>query len=360
MTRVRPAAEADIPAVVRLFERVFPYHGWTSEADCAAYFREILFGNPWRDAAIQSLVAERGARLAGFYGVVPRPMTLRGRTIRVAVGCNFMVDPEHGDGLVAFELLKAVFGGPQDLTLSDGASAEAAYLWTRLRGRVPLAYNMHWLRPLRPARYLLTVLEERDLAPRALTLGARPVAAGVDALARRLRPNAFLAGELDDEPLEPEAVCADLPDMTHGKALTPAYDAESLTWLLDHAARKPLGMLRARRVLGAGRQPVGWYIYYLCSAGPSELVQLVARPGHYERVLEHVLADAWHRGATAVRGRLDPDGVEALSRRHCWLRWEEPRTLVHARDPEIAVAIEHGDAFLSRLDGEWWMRFVSG
>jgi hypothetical protein len=31
--------------------------------------------------------------------------------------------------------------------------------------------------------------------------------------------------------------------------------------------------------------------------------------------------------------------------------------LVHARHQEIVNAIHRGDAFLSRSEGEWWIRF---
>jgi hypothetical protein len=31
--------------------------------------------------------------------------------------------------------------------------------------------------------------------------------------------------------------------------------------------------------------------------------------------------------------------------------------LIHSRNEKLLNAIYHGDAFLSRLEGEWWMRF---
>jgi hypothetical protein len=77
-------------------------------------------------------------------------------------------------------------------------------------------------------------------------------------------------------------------------------------------------------------------------------------------VLQRLLADAWRHGAAAVRGRLDPRYVQELSRRHCWLRREESWTLVHSRHPDIMAAIHQGNAFLSRLEGEWWLRWTDG
>jgi hypothetical protein len=34
--------------------------------------------------------------------------------------------------------------------------------------------------------------------------------------------------------------------------------------------------------------------------------------------------------------------------------------LAHSRHPEIVAAIQQGDAMLTRLEGEWWLRFQGG
>ena len=84
-----------------------------------------------------------------------------------------------------------------------------------------------------------------------------------------------------------------------------------------------------------------------------------AAPGYaYERVLRRLLVDAWRHGATAVRGRVDPSFARELSNQHCWCRWDGAWTLAYSRDPAIMAALHKGDAFLSRLDGEWWLGFM--
>jgi hypothetical protein len=360
---VREFSEGDLPEVVELFQRVFPQHGWNGVEDCTRYFRDVFFDNPWRDAAVPSWVAMADGRVAGFAGMMSRPMLFRGKRIRVAVDCNFFVDPALRRSLAAVHLGKAILSGPQDLTLADGASDGVRQLWCQLGGEMPLGYNLHWMRSLRPARHLLHAVQRGMHVPRAVTGLFAPGAALADALAARLPANALHAAAPGciEEPADAATIAADLPQLVGQKALHPCYEAASLAWLLRQATgRKGFGTLRARRVLDSRHRPLGTFVYYLQRNGVSEVLQLAAPDEHYDLVLQRLFADAWREGAVALRGRVDPDRAQQLSRRYCWLRWEAPATLVHSRDPEVLAAIRQGDSYLSRLDGEWWMRFVSG
>ena len=356
---IRIFTEDDVPGAVALFARVYPKHRWSSQVACESYFREMLFDNPWRDPQIPSWVAEEDGHISGFYVVMPRRMLLRGRPIRVAVGCQFMVDRDKRDTLTALQLAKACISGPQDLTLADGANDCSRHMWTGIGGTASLLYSLQWTRPLRPARYALSLLEEHAAFPLPLALAARPLSALADALVARLRPNRFLREqtELAEHALDPATMLAHLPEVLRDSALQPVYDARSLAWLLDQTARKTHpGKLRARAVRDR-EQLLGWYLYYVQAGGVSEVVQLAARDGFYDSILQRLLADAWRHGATAVRGRLDPRYVQELSHRHCWFRREGSWTLVHSRHADVMAAINQGEAFLSRLEGEWWLRF---
>jgi len=90
------------------------------------------------------------------------------------------------------------------------------------------------------------------------------------------------------------------------------------------------------------------------------VVQIAACNGSFGRVLQRLFADAWRQGAAAVRGRLDPRHIQEFSDRHCWFRREGTWTLVHSRHADLAAAIHQGNAYLSRLEGEWWLRFQGG
>ena len=358
---VREFRAEDISQVVALHGRVFGTSPTRTPQKLAACFEEILLNNPWRDPSLPSLVATKNGAVTGFLGVVPRPMTYENRAVRVAVCTQFMVDPQHRANLCAVQLLRAFFAGPQDIALADGANEGARRMWLALGGAAPLLYSMHWLRPLRPARYVLSLLERRVPRWRSLAVAARPFAALADMAAARIPLSQLKPcdGNAAEVPLDAETMCRHLPEVMHGTVLRPKYEAPALAWLLDQAARMTRhGELRARAVHDDQRRLIGWYIHYARAAGISEVVQIAARDGAFNRVLQRLVLDAWRQGATAVRGRLDPRFAQALSDRHCWLRRDGNWTLVHSRNPDLLSAIHQGRIFLSRLEGEWWMRFL--
>src|SRR5439155_14062978 len=135
---IRIFTEDDVPGVAALFARVAPERRWSSQAAYESYLREMHFDNPWRDPELPSWVAEKDGRISGFYGVVARRMLLRARPLRVAMGCQFFVDPDQRHSLMALQLLKACISGPQDLTLTDGADGKSRRMWIGLGGTAPL------------------------------------------------------------------------------------------------------------------------------------------------------------------------------------------------------------------------------
>jgi hypothetical protein len=59
----------------------------------------------------------------------------------------------------------------------------------------------------------------------------------------------------------------------------------------------------------------------------------------------------------ALAGRLDAGLAQVAAVRRSGIRHGGAWVLTRAQDPALAAAIARGDAFLSRLDGEWWMSF---
>ena len=363
VTAVREFAEKDVPAAAELLARVSPEHGWRRREDCESYIHEMLFANPWRDLDVPSWVAVRGGTLAGFYAMMPRPMSLYGRPLRAAVGCQISVAPEFRHSLATLQLVQACLRGPQQLTLADNAHDRSRRMWVGLGGSAPALYGLNWIRPLRPAQFVLSLLAGRGRIGQPLACVSRPLAALADRWLARSGDDSLDAtgAQLREVDLDAASMQAEFESMAGGSALRPDYGRGELEWLLRQAgSRGGFGKLRARGLRDGKGRLAGWYLYYLRRGGIGEVLQIAASDGCYGGVLDRLLQDAARRGAAALRGRLDPRRVDEHASRRCWFAREGRCTLVHSREPGVLGAFRRGEAFLSRMEGEWWTRFVSG
>ena len=326
--RLRPVVEADLPAIAALHRRAFDGapSARTSAEELETLLREIVCGHPWPDRRLPSLVFEQDGAIAGFLGIMPRPMSFDGEPIVAAVGHNFMVDPDRRSSLAAIELVRGFIAGAQDLSLAEGTDTSRR-VWKALGGTVAPAYSLRWTRPLAPARYGLGLLVRRGVPAWWL----RPLAAAAD----------FAAARLPASPLRDRR-----PDLE-------AADLEWMLGVLDrHAAA---GSLRGVALRRAG-EIAGWYLWFMRSGRVAEAVQIGATEEAAVDVVDHLLADVRRAGAVAVAGRLEPALMPALSERmSLFHRGRGPSWLLaHSRDERLLRAVHAGDAFLTRLEGEWW------
>jgi len=355
MSKVRPLTDADMPRVAALYTRVFGNRPTLSRSSAKADLVEIFCRNPWRDETLPSLVCEDpDGRIVGCLGVVPRPMSLNGRTIRAAITHTFMVEPDCRATLAAIQLLQTFLAGPQDLSLAEG-NETSRRLWEGFGGATSLLYSLNWTRPLRPARYIMKVLRRRGWS--ALWESAlRPLVVAADAVVTRsdFRPR---TSRLSAEELTEEAFLAGFGSVAGGRALRPEYDTRSVTWLLERlAAKTGRGEFRKVMLRDVRGETAGWYLYYLNAGELSEVVQIAARPDSSGEVVAHLLGDAWRGGAAAVSGQLDPGAAHTAPDRYRLFHHDgRAWMLIHSRDPAVLAAFHRGDAFVTRLEGEWWI-----
>jgi hypothetical protein len=359
---IRPLTRRDIPHVVDLYRAVFPANPSVHRRHLETYLAEVFFENPWRDPALPSLVYEDSAtgRIAGFLGVLPRPMLCNGRPIRAAVSTSFIVAPSARHTLAAIELLRRFFGGPQDLSLTDAANDASRHIWERLGGVTAILYSLRWTRILRPYGYTMHLAREKRSPLRLLRLPLDPIGRALDTAAGWLRPNRFpqAARSLHSEHPDPDLLLECQRRFWSSERLQPIYAPESFKWLLEMAERKrQYGPLRTRVVRDGRGNPLGWWLYYLQSGGISRVLQLGASGDSAHEVLADLFHDAWRNGSVAISGRLQPRLTQHLSLSHCVLTaatW----MLLHARDPHLVEIVCRGDAVLTPLEGEWWTSFL--
>jgi hypothetical protein len=87
------------------------------------------------------------------------------------------------------------------------------------------------------------------------------------------------------------------------------------------------------------------------------VLQIGARPGALGAIFEQLARHARRHGARALEGRMDASLAALLQGKRCLMQNRALCTLLHARDYKLLMPLLHGDAFFSRLEGEWWMRF---
>src|SRR5438445_12813981 len=96
MGGLRPFVESDIPSVSDLIWKVLHQRQGPAPPTLRVHLQDLFLHNPWIDDGIVSRVFENTqGKLLGFFGAVPRRMSIQGETIRLAFGCNLLVDSER-------------------------------------------------------------------------------------------------------------------------------------------------------------------------------------------------------------------------------------------------------------------------
>jgi hypothetical protein len=350
---IRPFQPEDIPAAARLFQRVFRAGGEPAPA-LAACFRELFFEEA--DPELPSRVSIGGdGEVAGFLGVLPLVMTLRGRSIRAAVPTTLMVNEPNLNPFAALSLLKAFLDGPQELSLADTASPLVRALWLRLGGSAADAYGLDWWRILQPAGFAASRLAPKRSFEGLLRGAARGADRAFATVVNGRNPFALGPARTQSEEVDAEVLHKHLDALTGRIALRPSWGHPTLARRLAHAAQRTAQGPLSRRIVLAGGRFVGCYLCNASSGEAARVLELAAEPAACELVLADVAAHAAASGAVAVRGRTHPALAGALLQSRCFYT-HRLSTLVRARDPEIMDAVRSGDALLTGLAGDSWTR----
>jgi Acetyltransferase (GNAT) domain len=364
--QVRAFTKGDIPQVADLHRRVFCTADHASPEltnSYESYFTQIFLNDAWRDDDTQSLVYEEdGGRITGFFGAVARRMSFNGQTVRAKVGSQAVVDP-GSRGLAGLKLFSAFLEGPHDLFIGDEASSVSRSLWEGFGGAASPLYSMYWMYPLRPFQFARLILTNKALVPRFVSRLCSPVTWTLDALASPILKK--LSGSSEDRPfrlageeLTCETLLACLAECAGKRLLHPEYDERSLNRILQRADQLERNGCLQKVLIKTERQEIaGWYLYYVNPTGISEVLQLYANPPFAHAVLDHLFQHAESRGVCVLRGRLEPSLLHAFSDKHCLFHVGPGWALVYTGRPELLHALNRGDAFFSRLEGEWCLHF---
>ena len=364
MTSIRPFIEEDIQQVADLNWKHLRGRDGSSPPLLRHYFKRLFFQNPWSDEDLPSLVAEDGkGNIVGFLGSVPRSMSYKGKAVRVAFASNFVVDPDSRWSLVGAQLLRTFVSGPQDLSMGDSGNDISREMFVSLGGTTVPLYSIHWSRILKPTQYTLYAWSwlKKNALTDSVRVGIRPFCRLLDVVAgavplnplRTKNPATISAEELD---MKTHLAC--LSESASRCPLRPEYDAHSLGWLLDFINQmRGHGELRRIVLRTKGHKIIGWYLYTLDRDGIAWVLQIGGNKHSMGSVLDHLFWDAKKKGAVAVHGRMEPKFMQDFTNRYCFFYRFGGWMTAHSRNPELVSLIHSGDAFLSRLEGEWCLAF---
>jgi hypothetical protein len=359
MSEMRPMRREDLSQVAELYRLVDKSDWRVPPAELPEWLDRTLFGHPWVDPEIPSLVHVGGSgEIVGFVGSHVRRMRFDGLPIRMAAAGPLIAHPKVRGNAVGARLLRQFFLGPQELTITDGASDEIRQIFELLGGQMMHPSGVAWARVFRPWSYL---------GNRAMHANPQ-VRHRVKPWARRLlplldNPSEHLGGYfsppaasgISDEPLTPELLLEHLPAATRSLRLTPDYDEAMLGWLFAELHRnRTWGVPELRLVRNARGRVLGWFIYYVLAGEGCRVIQLAAHERDEGAVLDSLFAHAVARGGAAVQGRVEPRLLPHLAARGAVFRFS-PRSLIFSKDSDLLGAVTSGHALLTRLEGEWWM-----
>jgi hypothetical protein len=358
MSGIRALRRDDIPAVCALYERVVRSGTTEYPAALPAYFEQTLLDHPWFDDGIPSLVYEtQDGEIVGFLGSYARRMRLDGRRLRLACSGQLVAAPETRHAGVGALLLRRYLAGPQDITITDGATNYVRRIWTGLGGRTDTTASIGWVKFLRPSKVGTFLTRRRGI--RWLTRSIGLVGSGVDAALRRIAHR--VPGLLPAEPataveeLGPADLVEQIDNAARHLRLRPDYDAAYVEWLFTELSAVSFRGTPVRHLVRDGRGRVlGWYIYYLEPGSIAQVMQVAAPDGEMGPVLGHLFWHADTNGAAAVTGRVEAHTMSELRRNRCLLVPSE-WSLVHSQDQSVLALLGTPETLLTRLDGEWWM-----
>lgn len=356
---VRPFVEADIPQVVDLYWRLMRRREGPAPQQFRSLFHKLYFENPWVDRAYPSLVYEgKSGDVIGFLGIIARKMSLCGEPVRIAFGGNFIVQPGSRSQLAGPRLLGAYLGSNYAAWQTDSANDVSRALLERLGFRTIPALNLHWIRPLKPSHYAVYALTRGASPALASTLkvASKPFCSLADGLATRVKASPFLQREprLRGSELDVETLLQCLTSFRDGYLFWAEYDVDSLKWLLGFMDRGTVrGRLRKIAVRDESDKIVGWYIYYVKPGSVGEVVQIGGDKKYTKDVLDHLFYDAWKQGVVGLHGVVDGRRMADFSDRGCIFTCRGGWNVAFSRNPKLLDVFECGDAFLTRLDGEW-------
>jgi len=354
---VRDFERDDIEAVARLFQRTFRGSKNQSPA-LIAHLADVFFDHPWSEPDIRSKVfVEANGAITGFVGVFPSRLELDSRPLRAAFAGSLMVENPKENPLAGARLVRAFLNGPQDISLTETANQTAMGLLQKSGNPLDPGYSLNWLRVLRPASTAVQLAERRFSAARIFRpfgrIGDRAMALG-----RQVPFQPAENSKIVFRDVTPEVFGTALLSLKDIYPLRPRWDEESIRWFVEQSEQKRnFGYPEWRVGYTPDNRPLAAYAYFTNPGGIGWVLQALATPALTGDLVDDLFAHAYKMGAAALRGAAHPWLIPALMTRRTFFH-SRSFYVAAARDKSLLEPIRSGQALVSGIAGEGWMRLI--
>ena len=155
MGEIRPMRREEVPQVADLYRFVDNSDWRIPPAELPTWLERTLFGYPWVDPEIPTLVyVEDSGEILGFIGSNVRRMRFDGQPIRMAAAGPLIAHPKVRNRGMGAMLWRRFLTGPQDLTITDGASDEMRQIVELIGGQMMHPSSIVWARVFGPWSYV--------------------------------------------------------------------------------------------------------------------------------------------------------------------------------------------------------------
>ncbi|WP_085033379.1 GNAT family N-acetyltransferase [Ensifer aridi] len=357
---MRAMTPDDIPAVGRLFNRVFRKNDSEPGDDLASYLQTVFFGSPAYAPEVGSVVHESAAgSIDSAILSVPMAFTAHGRPITARLLCAFMADGKAGAAGAA-RLARSMRAVRQDLCFSDNASPVSADHWAAAGGIVLPIQSLEWQRTFWPLK-AMALLASRHLP----VMGSRILTGTlgiVDRVLRRMRssmrPAAQAACLTKTATLDEFLECAG--PMLERFALRPVWSQVEFDWFVGVAAmNRSLGTLQCRKVLGEDGRTIGAFLFFGNANDMATVLNVLSEEGREFDVTAAMFARLDAEGYAAAVGMAQPFLMNAISRQR-WLSFRHRGYFcLVTRHADLKEAAERNEVYIGGLASESWSRLLT-
>jgi len=353
----RPMAAADVPAVARLFLKIFRGVDKPAGADLLEYLRALTLGSPsYSEATGTQVYQQQDGTIRSALLAVPMRFVVCGNVVPGRLLGVFMTDQEAAG---AAELILALRPRHVDFAFCDSASPTSCNHLLAIGGKPLTVQNLEWSCRFRPLGALAGRLAERLFRGRDPGLAAltRPV----DALLRRR-----LGGKDIGEAVGPTVTEMSVPAfLTHAPlliahyAVRPLWSEDELSWLVSLAAQNTrLGSFTIRAVEDRAGAVIGCFVYYAAPGRTAHVLNVLSLPRQETAVLEAMFRHLDRTGHVEARGRAQPFLMRGLALQRWLVFRHKAFAMVLTRTPEVSDAVTRGDVYIGGLAGEDWSRLM--